>query len=70
MNGSMAGFRKLGSFVAGIMIGSSMMIPVLVVTAEKWGRWQTLGLVSSGLLLLAGLALQAVVSVERKRDRA
>lgn len=64
-----ARYPQFGSFVAGILIGVALWIPVFVATEEQTSPWQALYLLSALALLVGGLVLEGSVSVRRARGR-
>jgi hypothetical protein len=66
-----ARFRQSGSFVAGIVIGISIIVAMFAVADNRPGRWPTILAFAAPVILLMGIALQArIVSGPRRRLRA
>ena len=53
-----AGLRATKDFVAGVLIGVSVLTPVFVATAEEGSQWQQYGLPGGLALFAAGLWLR------------
>jgi hypothetical protein len=55
-------FRDAGSFVAGILIGLSVMAPVFALSVVNFTDWQVLLLVGAPIALALGITLQVVIN--------
>jgi hypothetical protein len=62
-----ARYPNAGSFVAGLLIGLSILIPVFGMVVEL-GDWQALWVLGAPISLAFGVALQAFITV-RPRPR-
>ena len=60
MKNSMTRFREAGSFVAGILIGLSIMVAVFAMMVVNSGGWQMSWVFGAPILLALGLTLQFV----------
>ena len=68
MHGPRAGFKAIGGFWAGILIGLVIVTPVFAATsAEPLSTYDVLLLVL-GALLLVGLALEAIVGANNSPE--
>ena len=59
--------RQSGSFVAGILIGISIVVATFAVADSGPGRWPTILAFSAPVILLIGMALQACISFRSRR---
>jgi energy-converting hydrogenase Eha subunit A len=59
MNKALAGFRDTGSFIAGILVGLSIVVPVIALTGPNPTAWQTFSVFGAPIILALGVALQA-----------
>ena len=64
---SLARLRQTGSFIAGILIGLSMVVASFAVTGNDPGEWPILLAFASPVILVAGFALQAFVTSKVRR---
>jgi hypothetical protein len=55
-------FRQAGSFIAGLLIGLSIVVPVFAMMIADPSGWQTLWVCGASVLLACGLTLQVVVT--------
>ena len=70
MKNTQARFREAGSFIAGLLIGLSIVVPVFAMTVADPSDWQKMLWVFGALTVLAlGLALQVVVTTKRRYRR-
>ena len=60
MTNSLARFREAGSFIAGILIGLSIIVAVFAMMVMN-GDWQVLSIFAAPLVFALGLTLQVVV---------
>ena len=56
---SLARFRDAGSFMAGILIGLSIMVPMFALMVVDLTKWQTFLLFGAPFILALGITLQA-----------
>ncbi len=68
MNNFLSKFREAGSFIAGLLIGLAIVVPVFAMTAAQPGDWQRLWVFGAPIVLALGLVLQVVVTT-RPRPR-
>jgi formate/nitrite transporter FocA (FNT family) len=64
-----AGVREAASFVAGLLIGLSIVLAVFAMMVGDSAHWPALWLLPPLVALAFGLALQFVVVVARGRSR-
>ena len=70
MKNSLARFREAGSFIAGLVIGISIVVPVFAMMVADPSDWQTLLWVFGAPVILAlGLTLQVVVTAKPRHRR-
>jgi hypothetical protein len=62
MKNFLARFREAGSFIAGILIGVSIVVLVVASTGANTSDWQTLLVFGSPIILILGVALQVVTT--------
>ena len=62
--------REAGSFIAGVLIGVSIVVPAIVMTVSDHSGWQTLEVFGALVILALGLALQVVVTARPRRPHA
>jgi uncharacterized membrane protein len=65
-----ANFRDAGSFLAGIFIGLSIMVPVFAAMVVNLTNWETFLLFGAPILLALGITLQAVITAKARHRRA
>ena len=70
MKNAFAKCREAGSFIAGVLIGVSIVVPVIVMTISDHNGWQTLEVFGALVILALGLALQVVVTARLRRPHA
>ncbi len=70
MKNSLVKYREAGSFIAGLLIGISIVVPVIAMTVADYGDWQTVGLFGALVVLVLGIALQVVVAAKPRHPRA
>jgi len=61
MKTSLAGFRQVGSLIAGALIGLSVVVMVFTITAET-SRSQIFLALGSSIVLVVGFILQIVMT--------
>jgi hypothetical protein len=62
-------FRQAGSFIAGLLIGLSIVVPVFAMMVANPSGWQTLWICGAPILLAFGLTLQGVVTTAPRYRR-
>jgi uncharacterized membrane protein (UPF0136 family) len=62
--------RQLGSLVAGVLIGLSIVVATIAVADNGHGGWPTLCAFAAPVILLVGFALQAFVTSRSGRGPA
>jgi len=70
MKNPLSKFRVAGSYIAGLLIGLAIVIPVFAVTAAQPGDWQMLWVFGAPVVLGLGLLLQLVVTTRPRHRRA
>jgi hypothetical protein len=72
MKNLLAGFRQAGSFIAGLFIGLSIVVPVFAMVVADPSDWQTFLVFGAPIILALGITLQVVNTAKprhrRKRD--
>ena len=61
MQNTLARFPDAGSFVAGLMIGFAILMPVFAMIVAEPDDWQALWILGTLTLLALGFSLQAAV---------
>lgn len=69
MKNPLARFPDAGSFVAGFVIGLSILVPVFAITVAEPGAWQALWILGALTILVLGFSLQAVVTATPRHPR-
>jgi hypothetical protein len=69
MKNSLAGFRDAGSFIAGILIGLSIMVPVFALLVVDITDWQLLLLFGAPVILVLGITLHVIISAKARHVR-
>ena len=69
MKNSVARFRDAGSFIAGLLIGLSILVPVFATMVADASDWQTLWVFGAPVILALGLTLQLVVTSKPRHRR-
>ena len=64
-----ANFRDAGSFLAGILIGLSIMVPVFAAMVVNLTNWETFLLFGAPIILALGITLQAVITAKTRHLR-
>ena len=64
----LAGFRRAGSFIAGLFIGLSIVVPVFAMMVANPSDWQTFLVFGAPIILALGITLQ-VVNTAKPRHR-
>jgi hypothetical protein len=57
-------FRDTGSFLAGILVGLSIVVPVIALTGANTTAWQAFLVLGAPIVLALGLTLQAVLTAK------
>ena len=71
MKHSLVNFRHAGSFVAGLLIGLSIVVPLFAMMVAEPSDWATLLWVfGAAVILIVGLSLQVVVTAKPRHRRA
>ena len=55
-------FRDAGSFIAGVLIGLSIVVPVIALTGANTTAWQAFLVLGAPIVLALGITLQAVLT--------
>ena len=70
MKNLLARFRQAGSFIAGLLIGISIMIPMFAMMVTNLGDWEMHWVLGALIVLALGLKLQfALIKPSRARTR-
>jgi hypothetical protein len=69
MKNSLAMLREVRSFIAGLLIGLSIVVLVFAMTVASPGNWQPLWVFGAPAILALGLTLQAVANIRPRRER-
>jgi cytochrome c biogenesis protein CcdA len=69
MKSPLARFRQAGSFVAGFLIGLSIVVPVLAMMVASPGDWQTFLVFGAPIILALGITLQVVITAKPRHRR-
>jgi len=62
MKKALARFRDAGSFIAGILVGLSIVAPVIALTGANTTAWQAFLVLGAPIVLALGITLQAVLT--------
>jgi hypothetical protein len=62
MKNSLTRFREAGSFIAGLLTGLSIVVPLFAMMIVDPDGWQTLWVFGAPIILALGLALHVVVA--------
>ena len=62
MKKALGRFRDAGSFIAGILIGLSIVVPVIALTGADTTAWQAFLVLGAPIVLALGISLQAVLT--------
>jgi len=60
----LAGFWQAGSFVAGLLIGISIMMPMFAMMLTNPGDWQMVWVVGALVVLAVGLKLKVLNTIK------
>jgi multisubunit Na+/H+ antiporter MnhB subunit len=69
MKSTLARFREGGSFIAGLLIGISIVVAVFAMMIADPSDWQALWVFGAPIILALGLTLQFVVTAELRHRR-
>jgi len=69
MKNPLAGFWQAGSFIAGLLIGISIMIPMFAMMLTNPGDWQMVWILGALIVLAVGLKLQALITIQPRHRR-
>ena len=69
MKNALARFRQAGSFIAGLLIGVSIMMPMFAMMLTNADDWQMVWVFGTLVVLALGLKLQAVVTIKPRHRR-
>jgi multisubunit Na+/H+ antiporter MnhB subunit len=69
MKTSLARFRKAGSFIAGLLIGLSLVLFAFAMMVVDPSDWQSLWVFGAAITLALGLKLQVVVTTKPRQRR-
>jgi multisubunit Na+/H+ antiporter MnhB subunit len=70
MNNARAKYGEAGSFIAGVLIGASIVVPVIAMTVSDHNSWQTVEVFGALVALALGLALHFMVTAKPRRPQA
>lgn len=70
MTNPLARVPDAASFVAGLLIGLAILIPVFAMMVAEPDDWQALWIFGAPTILALGFALQAVVTARPRHPRA
>jgi cytochrome c biogenesis protein CcdA len=62
-------FREAGSFVAGFLIGLSIVVAMFAMIVASPSDWQTLWIFGALIILGLGITLQVVVTIGSAKPR-
>ena len=69
MKSPLARFRQAGSFIAGLLIGVSIMMPMFAMMLTNADDWQMVCVFGTLIVLALGLKLQAVITIKPRHRR-
>ena len=69
MKNPLARFRQAGSFIAGFLIGLSIVVPVFEMMVASPSDWQTFLVVGAPIILALGITLEVVITAKPRRRR-
>ena len=69
MKKSLAMLREVSSFLAGLLIGLSIVVLVFAMTVANPGNWQALWVFGAPVILALGLTLRVVANTKPRRRR-
>jgi hypothetical protein len=69
MKNDLVGFREAASFIAGVLIGLSIVITVSAMMVTDPDEWQTSWVACAPISLALGLTLQSMITTKPRRRR-
>ena len=69
MKNPLARCRQAGSFIAGLFIGLSIVIPVFAMMVSTPSDWQTFLVFGAPIILALGITLQVVITAKPRHRR-
>ena len=69
MRKSLARFREAGSFIAGTLVGLSIVVLVIASTGASPTDWQTFSVLGAPIILSLGITLQAIMTAKPRHQR-
>jgi fucose permease len=69
MKNPLARCRQAGSFIAGLFIGLSIVVPVFAMMVANPSDWQTFFVLGAAFILALGITLQVVITAKPRRRR-
>jgi hypothetical protein len=69
MKNLLAGCGQAGSFIAGLFIGLSIVVPVFAMMAANPSDWQTFLVFGAPIILAFGITLQVVITGKPRHRR-
>jgi peptidoglycan/LPS O-acetylase OafA/YrhL len=69
MKNPLTGLWQAGSFIAGLLIGISIMIPMFAMMLTNPGDWQMVWVLGALIVLAVGLKLQALNTIKPRQRR-
>jgi preprotein translocase subunit SecY len=69
MKNRLARFRQAGSFIAGLFIGLSIVVPVFAIMVTNPSDWQTFLVFGAAIILAVGITLQVVITARPRHGR-
>ena len=64
MKKTLGRFRDAGSFIAGILVGLSIVVLVIALTGTNTTAWQAFLVLGAPVVLALGITLQAVLTAK------
>jgi hypothetical protein len=69
MKNPLAGFRQAGSFIAGLFIGLSIVVPVFAMMVANPSDSQTFLVFGAPIILALGITLEVVITAKLRHRR-
>ena len=69
MKNPLARFWQAGSFIAGLLIGISIMMPMFAMMLTNPGDWQMVWVFGALIVLVVGVKLQALIAIKPRPRR-
>lgn len=69
MKNALAEFREAGSFIAGLLIGLSIVVFAFAMMMVDPSDWEALWILGAPIVLALGIALQVVVTTRPRHPR-